>query len=210
MSAAPRIGAMGERAILVTFGERIDPRSNARARGLADLWERAGIGPAVPAYASTLLHYDPLRLTLARAAALARSLASQPTRPRAAGRLVEIAVRYDGPDLAEVARLSSLDPREVVALHAAVEYRAYFVGFLPGFAYLGEVDERIRAPRLPGPRTRVPAGSVAIAGRQTAVYPFASPGGWRLIGSTDAPMFDPRRERAALVAEGDRVRFVPR
>ena len=199
---------MGERAILVTLAERIDPMVNARARALADSWEAEGLGPAVPSYASALLHYDPLRLSRAHASALARSFAARPARPGRPGRVIEVPVRYDGPDLGEVARLSELEVREVVELHSARLYQAYFVGFMPGFAYLGELDERIVAPRLPEPRLRVPAGALGIAGRQTAIYPFASPGGWRLIGSTAAVMFDARRKPPALIREGDRVRFV--
>jgi KipI family sensor histidine kinase inhibitor len=201
---------MGERALLVIFAEAIDSHANERARALADAWEAQHIGPAIPAYASTLLHYDPLRLTRARAVALARRLARGARSAARSGRIVEIPVRYDGADLEEVARLSALAVEEIVALHSGVEYRAYFLGFMPGFAYLGELDARITAPRLPEPRVRVPAGAVAVAGRQTAVYPFASPGGWRLIGSTEAVMFDPRRDPPSLVNEGDRVRFVPR
>ena len=210
MRAAPRIAPMGERALLVTFAERIDPVANGRARALADAWEARHLGPAIPAYASTLLHFDPLRVDGAGAAALARRLASRGPVRRAAGRLIEIPVRYDGPDLVDVARLSSLTVPELVALHADREYVAYFLGFMPGFAYLGELDARINAARLPEPRLRVPAGAVGVAGRQTAVYPFASPGGWRLIGSTDAILFDARRDPPALLREGDRVRFVRR
>jgi KipI family sensor histidine kinase inhibitor len=122
----------------------------------------------------------------------------------------EIPTRYDGPDLDEVARMSGLTTDEVVRLHSAAAYRVFFLGFMPGFAYCGVLDPRIVAPRLPSPRTRVPAGSVAVADGQTSVYPFASPGGWRLIGSTDLVMFDPAREPAALLRAGDVVRFVPR
>lgn len=206
----PRVAPMGERAILVTFAERIDPVANARARALADAWETRRVGPAVPAYASTLLHFDPLRISGTRAAALARRLASDGVVGRGRTRTIEIPVRYDGPDLADVARLSSLTVAELIALHSGAEYVAYFLGFMPGFAYLGELDTRITAPRLPEPRLRVPSGSVGVAGRQTAVYPFASPGGWRLIGSTDVVLFDVRRDPPSLVGEGDRVRFVRR
>ena len=124
-------------------------------------------------------------------------------------RLVEIPTTYDGPDLAEVARRSRLSIDELIALHAGREYQAYFLGFLPGFAYCGRLDARIEAPRLERPRERVPAGSVAIADGQTAVYPLDSPGGWRLIGRTALVMFDPAREPAAFISAGDRVRFVP-
>ena len=124
-----------------------------------------------------------------------------------AGPLVEIAVRYDGPDLAEVARLTGLSPEEVVARHVAAETTVAFLGFQPGFAYLLGIDPRLEVPRLETPRTRVPGGSVAIAGPYTGVYPRDSPGGWRLLGSTAAVLFDPGREPPALLAHGDRVRF---
>lgn len=207
----PRIASFGERALLVTFAETIDRRANARARALADAWEGRGIGPAVPAYASTLLHYDPLRSSPAEAVRVARALARRAApRTLRGARLVEIPVRYDGADLEDVARLSALTVEELVALHSAREYVAYFLGFVPGFAYLGELDPRIVAPRLAEPRARTPAGAVAVAGSQTAVYPRSTPGGWRILGTTEVALFDPRREPVSLIAPGDRVRFLPR
>lgn len=194
----------------MTLDDRIAPEASARARALADAWEARGVGPAVPAYASTLLHFDPLALPLPRAVRLARSLATRSVGAARPGPLVEIPVRYDGPDLADTARLSELTIDELVSLHSGREYAAHFVGFLPGFAYLGEVDERIVAPRLAEPRTRVPAGAVGVAGRQTGVYPFASPGGWRLVGRTDVVLFDASRTPPVLIPPGARVRFVPR
>ena len=109
-----------------------------------------------------------------------------------------------------MARLSHLSVEELVTLHSGREYAAVFLGFLPGFAYCGRLDPRIVAPRLERPRERVPAGAVAVADGQTAVYPFASPGGWRLIGVTDMVMFDPQASEPARLRAGDRVRFVPR
>jgi KipI family sensor histidine kinase inhibitor len=126
------------------------------------------------------------------------------------GREVEIPTHYDGPDLLETAKRSNLSVDELVALHSGREYRAFFLGFLPGFAYCGVLDPRILAPRLERPRQKVPAGSVAIADGQTSVYPFDSPGGWRLIGRTDVRIFDTAREPAVLIRPGDRVRFVAR
>jgi inhibitor of KinA len=123
------------------------------------------------------------------------------------GRLVEIPTHYDGPDLVETAERSKISVHELVALHIGQEYRAYFVGFLPGFAYCGVLDPRIVAPRLLSPRERVPAGSVAIADGQTSIYPFDSPGGWRLIGRTDVRVFDSTKEPPVLIRPGDRVRF---
>ncbi|MCX5383651.1 5-oxoprolinase subunit PxpB [Streptomyces sp. NBC_00083] len=122
---------------------------------------------------------------------------------------VEIPVRYDGPDLADVAALWGVAEREVAEIHRAAEFRVAFCGFAPGFAYLTGLDERYAVPRRATPRTAVPVGSVALAGPYTGVYPRSSPGGWQLIGTTDAPLWDPHREPAALLAPGTRVRFVP-
>ena len=130
------------------------------------------------------------------------------TTASASPRTVEIPTRYDGPDLADTARVSGLTTDELVRLHSAREYVAFFLGFLPGFAYCGSLDPRIVAPRLERPRERVRAGSVAVADGQTGIYPFDSPGGWRIIGSTRLVMFDAGRVPAALIQPGDHVRFV--
>jgi inhibitor of KinA len=140
-----------------------------------------------------------------------RAAADLATRAVPAGRrpdrTIEIPTVYDGPDLADTAARSRMSVDDLVSLHVAREYRAFFVGFMPGFAYCGTLDPRVIAPRLERPRERVPAGSVAIADGQTAVYPLDSPGGWRLIGRTQAVMFDPTRDAPILVRAGDRVRF---
>jgi KipI family sensor histidine kinase inhibitor len=133
------------------------------------------------------------------------SIASE---PGPAGRLIEIPVVYDGPDLDEVAQLRGLSPEEVVARHTGVEHVAAFLGFQPGFAYLIGGDALLQVPRREVPRTQVPGGTVAIAGPYSGVYPRDSPGGWRLLGSTASVMFDPARDPPALLAPGDRVRFV--
>jgi len=124
------------------------------------------------------------------------------------GRSVELSVRYDGPDLTAVAGLTGLSPEEVVARHCGTVYDVSFLGFQPGFGYLLGLDERLVVPRLDEPRTRVPAGTVAIAGPYSGVYPRESPGGWRLLGRTDAVLFDAARVPPALLAPGDRVTFV--
>jgi KipI family sensor histidine kinase inhibitor len=155
------------------------------------------------------VRFDPLRFAPADAEHEVMRLAR--TQGRVAiedGREVEIPTHYDGPDLAETAERSSLSVEELVALHSNRVYRAFFLGFLPGFAYCGVLDPRIVAPRLVRPRERVPAGSVAIADGQTSVYPFDSPGGWRLIGRTDLHVFDGAKDPPALIRPGDRVRFV--
>lgn len=202
-----RILPFGEGALLVELEQRIDPRVAARAAAIADRWEALGLGPAVPTYATVLLRYDPLATDPAAAEARAMGIVDVAA-AFAPGRVIVVPTRYDGPDLAEVARLSGISVGDVVRAHTSREHVVHFLGFMPGFAYCGGVDPRIVAPRLPSPRTRVPAGSVAVIDGQTAVYPFASPGGWRLIGSTDLAVFDPLHDPPALVRPGDRLRFV--
>ena len=127
-------------------------------------------------------------------------------------RLMTIPVIYggeDGPDLANVALHSGLTEQQVVELHASVEYVVWFLGFQPGFPYLGGLPERLAMPRHAEPRLRVPAGSVGIGGAQTGVYPLATPGGWQLLGRTPLALFDPMRQEPVLLRAGDRVRFVP-
>jgi KipI family sensor histidine kinase inhibitor len=211
--SAPRAAPLGDTALTLALGDAVDPRTGARARSLARAI-RAAAHPAVrdvvPAYCAVSVFYDPLHTGYDALAAELLALASSVDgrEDEDAGREVEIPVRYDGPDLDEVARATGLAVDEVVRRHAAPTYRVYLLGFAPGFAYLGDVDEALRLPRRPSPRTRVPAGSVAIAGAQTAVYPLATPGGWHLLGRTDAAAWDVARDPPALLAVGDRVRFV--
>lgn len=225
---AVAIDTLGDAALLVTFGDLIDLGLNRQAHAYAEAVERLRItdprfGHAVTAYASVLIPFDPLALDATAARAIVAGLETEPdprSSPRGVGRdaagraaaVVEIHVRYgghDGPDLAQVASLHGLRPSDVIELHAARVYDVFFLGFAPGFAYLGTLPEQIVTPRLPRPRERVPAGSVGIAGEQTGIYPFSMPGGWRLIGRTELVMWDAEREPPALLAPGDRVRFVP-
>jgi len=201
----------GDRAFLIELEQRRDPALVARSRALADAWEARGLGPAVPAYASAVVSFDPARtpyLEAQRAAELLDSEAIALPEPPA-GALIVVPVRYDGPDLAETAARSGLAVDALVALHTAGTYTAWFLGFMPGFAYLGPLDPRITAPRRSSPRSRVPAGAVAVADGQTAIYPADSPGGWQLIGSTDLRPFDPHGDPPSGIRAGDRVRFVP-
>jgi KipI family sensor histidine kinase inhibitor len=157
-----------------------------------------------------VVRFDPLLLDPKDAEReAARLLSSLPPAAAISGRSIEIPTHYDGPDLDETAARSRLSVDELIALHAGREYRAHFLGFLPGFAYCGTLDARIVAPRLQSPRERVAAGSVAIADGQTAVYPLDSPGGWRLIGRSEARLFDPSADPPTLIRAGDRIRFVP-
>ncbi|MER5993695.1 5-oxoprolinase subunit B family protein [Streptomyces viridosporus] len=163
------------------------------------------VGEIVPAARTVLLDglSDPARLA---AELTARPL---PPAPPGASGAVEIPVRYDGPDLADVAAHWGVPAREVARIHAGTGFRVAFCGFAPGFGYLTGLPPRYDVPRRPTPRTAVPAGSVALAGPYTGVYPRSSPGGWQLIGTTDLVLWDPARAPAALLAPGTRVRFVP-
>ena len=197
-----------DRSLLVTLGEGISVDTNARVHLLSHrLQSVPGITSQSPAYSSLLIRFDPLRLTHEELEALIKGT---PLDLKAAPepRIIDIPVHYDGPDLAEVAERHLLTPAQVIETHTHTVYHAYFAGFVPGFVYLGEVPAIIATPRRATPRLEVPAGSVAIAGTQTAVYPKSTPGGWNLIGRTSAIMFDATQGRA-LVEPGDRVRFIP-
>lgn len=210
---APRAALLGDSALLFTLSGRIDPGANARvhalAAGVAALG-LPGVKALVPSYGALAVHFDPLAWDpedLERALAGAWDRAAAPPAPRT----VEIPVRYggeDGPDLEEVARHCGLEPGEVVRRHAGGAYRVHFLGFAPGFPYLGGLDPTLATPRRDAPRTRVPAGSVGIAGGQTGIYPLESPGGWRLIGRTPLVLFDPGRMEPCLLRPGDLLRFV--
>jgi KipI family sensor histidine kinase inhibitor len=211
---------MGDAALLVSLGDDLDLEVNALARRLTtilDARRRAADGRDRPVsgHASVLVPFDPD----AEDEAAVRTLIEAAIREAAAaaeaapddGAPHELGVAYggvDGPDLPEVARRIGLSEAEVVRLHASVDYRVLVVGFVPGFPYLGLVPAALDLPRRATPRVRVPAGSVAIAGRQTGIYPFETPGGWHLIGRTDARLWDAERDEPALLAPGDRVRFV--
>lgn len=226
-----RIEPLGDRALQLVLGDAPDEPTRRR---VAAAWRRLralpGVTECVPGFTTLTIHFDPLRFPVVEGAAgslpsraasvheggLAALVAAVSTAGNvlddAPGRVVEIPVRYggeDGPDLEEVAALHGISADEVVALHAAGEYRVHLIGFVPGFPYLGGLDARLHTPRRDSPRTVVPAGSVGIGGAQTGVYPIESPGGWRLIGRTPLPLFDPLRDPPALLRAGDIVRFRP-
>jgi len=211
----PRLLPAGDSALLIEFADEINDAINDRVHALADALRaqaRSEIRDLVPAYSSLLVCYNPQRASFAEMCALLRdALAARQLRTARESRRIEIPTRYGdtfGPDLAFVAQHNRLTEDEVIRLHTSVEYRAYFIGFLPGFAYLGSVPASIAVPRMETPRARVPAGSVGIAGRQTGIYPMESPGGWRIIGRTELSLFDPQRDPPVLLQPGDRVRFV--
>ena len=210
--SAPQLAPLGDSAVLVTFGSAIDREVSRRVHALAQALTSArlrGVTDVVPAYTSLAVYYDPLLVGESEVSARLLELASSDLADAHAGSrpVVTIPVRYDGLDLSSVAEACGLSVAEVVARHSGIEYFVYMMGFAPGFAYLGDLDPALRVPRRASPRTRVPRGSVAVAGGQTAVYPHDTPGGWHLIGTTDVAMFDPGRDPPSLLRSGDRVRF---
>ncbi|TVR03733.1 MAG: 5-oxoprolinase subunit PxpB [Spirochaetaceae bacterium] len=214
-----RIHPAGDRCITVTVGRRIHPRIHHRVQRLLaglDQDPLDGVIELVPSYCAIAVHYDPLCVTPAAVREWIRRSGRAPARggrDRHAGRVVEIPTCYGGecgPDLGTVAEHANMTPDELIRLHHAGDYLVYMLGFTPGFPYLGGLNGRIAAPRRAEPRTRIPAGSVGIAGNQTGVYPIASPGGWQLIGRTPVRLFDlENTERPFLLEPGDRIRFVP-
>ncbi|MEM0955189.1 MAG: 5-oxoprolinase subunit PxpB [Pseudomonadota bacterium] len=208
------IVSAGEDALIVYLGSESSPEVAARVRAASEAI-RTSLGDAlvdlVPSYASVLVIYNLLRCDhLAARNAIHEALQQLQEIGSDQSRLVTLPVFYDaevGPDLEPLAKRAGMSVEQVIDCHSQAEYRVYAIGFAPGFAYLGEVDERIAAPRLDTPRQSVPRGSVAIADRQTAVYPAASPGGWNLIGRCPTQMFDPIASPSMPVAVGDRVRF---
>lgn len=208
---APNWRMLGDR-VLVLEHRGADRRSAQAAIWLAAerVRSQSGVVECVPGMNDLTVLFEPERIG---AAALRECIeaAWQTPAARFEGRPIEIPVRYggeEGPDLDAVAQACGLLPAEVIALHCEREYVALFLGFQPGFAYLGEVDARLRIPRRASPRARVAAGSVAIAADMTAVYPFASPGGWNVIGRTSMTLFDPNLAPASRIVCGDRVRFL--
>jgi KipI family sensor histidine kinase inhibitor len=197
-----RLRHAGERAVLAEVGDL------AAVHGLAQGVRAAalpGVVDVVPGYRTVLVtvadrgHLDAVLRALPE-------LSAQPA--QRSGALVEVPVVYDGEDLDQVCRHTGLSRTEVVARHTAVEYLVAFLGFTPGFPYLVGLDAALHVPRRATPRTSVPAGSVGLAGDQTGIYPRTSPGGWQLIGRTDVVLFDADRTPPALLAPGDRLRFV--
>lgn len=221
MLPSARFIPMGDRALVIEFGDRLDAELSARIAAAAYHLRASpppGVLDIVPSYTTLALHYDPAVIGAgttpyeALIEQIEAWLRSQTDAEPPARRLVEIPVCYGcglGEDLDVVASQHGLTPEEVSAIHSGTEYRVYMLGFVPGFAYLGTVDARIATRRRDTPRPHVPSGSVAIGGDQTGVYPLQTPGGWHLIGRTPLRMFTPEAETPCLLATGDTVRFVP-
>jgi inhibitor of KinA len=203
-----RTHPLGDAALLAELGTRLDTALNTRAIALASaLKKRRDVRQAVAGYASVTVHFDPDQTTHDALAAAIKRLASKRPPMAEPGRLHRIPVVYDGPDLEAVADQLGLAPANVAEIHARPIYRVFLIGFVPGWGYLGPLPEELELPRRQVPRTKVPAGSVAIAGRQTGIYPLATPGGWHLIGRTSVRLFLPDSDPPCLFRAGDRVRF---
>lgn len=210
----------GETGLVIDFGEQIDFMVNSRVhllcRNISRLMAHR-IEAVIPTYRSLLILFDPLmisRLELQNAidSLMTEATLSEDETKEIIARVVMIPTLYGGeagPDLEFVARHNQLTPDEVIEIHTAIAYKIYMIGFTPGFPYLGGMSERIAAPRLTTPRSRIPAGSVGIAGTQTGLYPQASPGGWQLIGRTPLQVFDPAKPEPFLYKAGDYLRFEP-
>lgn len=215
-----RLKVAGEQAFILYFSEHTDAQVAAQIQAATQaLVELVGhsLIDLVPSYASLLIVFDDNQLEFYQARKLVldriRQAAMQANDEQSqAGNQIILPVYYDiesGPDLENLARDKGLTTTEIINLHHQQEYRVYAIGFAPGFAYLGELDERLAAPRLSTPRKAVPKGAVAIADRQTAVYPSVSPGGWNLIGMCPVPMFDASKTPSMPMTTGDRIKFEP-
>jgi KipI family sensor histidine kinase inhibitor len=208
------LARLGEGAWLISFEPRLAPDVNDRVLAVAGkVAERLGdrVRDIVPAAASLAVHFDAVTVDADNVGDVLRECLTAPA-VDATARVVELPVWYDesvGPDLPLVADFAGCTTDEVIRRHAGGRYRVFMLGFLPGFPYLGLVDERIAMPRRASPRAHVPRGSVAIAGRQTGVYPADSPGGWQIVGRTPLALFDLRADPPARLRPGDEVRFVP-
>ena len=211
-----RILTSGDSAVTIEFGNEISPEINRRISTVVKIIRSQnieGIRDMIPAFCSLLISYDPRIISYKKLTDRLRPiLHAEVSDEEAPRRVFEIPTCYGGelgPDLPFVAEHAGLTEQEVVKLHAGRDYLIYMLGFLPGFTYLGGLDQRLFTPRLATPRLVIPAGSVGIGGQQTGIYPLDSPGGWQLIGKTPVRTYDPDREPPILVSAGDYIRFVP-
>lgn len=209
-----RVVAAGDSALTVEFPQRISPDINASVLALARAIRRrctTSLRDVVVGYCTVTVFFDPLSVDAGWIEGELRAAANESSAPPGTeAAIIDVPVLYGsefGPDLNDVAAFGACSAEEVIALHAAATYTVYVVGFVPGFAYMAEVNARIAAPRRSSPRTAVPAGSVAIAGGQTGIYPSVTPGGWNIIGRTPVKPYDPARAVPFLFQPGDRVRF---
>ena len=211
--AKVRFLSAGDRALVVEFGDRVDRKLSEDVLRLnATVRSRAldGVIETVPTFRSLMIHFDPLVITRGKLELSIEGLLGDDSGSQIDTRFWHIPVCYEGelaPDLAEVAQLTGLTPSDVVAMHSGTIYHVYMLGFLPGFPYLGDLPAELSLPRRADPRVRVPPGSIAIATSLSAIYPYESPGGWHLIGTTPLRLFDLDHSKPALLAPGDAVLF---
>ena len=211
----PRIVPLGDSTVLVQLGDEINLTINQHVHALANLIITSsmnGVIEVVPAYATLLVHYDPLLLSFTQMKAHLHTQISQMEEIESRKpRRINVPVRYGGelgPDLEFVASHCGLRGEDVIRIHSEKIYTVYMMGFTPGYPYMGKLNDALIMPRLETPRTRVPAGTVAIAGSQTGIYSIESPGGWQLIGWTPVKLFDPESESPFLFSPGDDVKFI--
>lgn len=202
------IQPLGDTALLAELSTRLDTAINTRAIAMASaLKKRRDVRQAIAGYASVTVHFDPDQTTHGALAAAIKRLAAKRPPMAEPGRVHRIPVSYDGPDILEVGERLQLSREKIIEIHSRPIYRVFLVGFMPGWAYLGPLPEELMLPRRDVPRTLVPAGSVAIAGRQSGIYPLPTPGGWHLIGRTSVKLFLPDSDPPCLFRAGDRVKF---
>ncbi len=211
-----RILTAGDSSLLVEFGKKISPEINRKITAVMQMMKEQhieGVVDVIPAFCSLLINYDPRVVTYEEIKERIQNLVRLEIKTgEVRKRIFEIPVCYGGeygPDLGNIAEHAGLSEKEVIEIHSSRDYLIYMLGFLPGFTYLGGLDERIHTPRLANPRIKINAGSVGIGGSQTGIYPLDSPGGWQLMGMTPVKTYDPDRETPILVEAGDYIRFVP-
>ena len=208
-----RFLSAGDRALVVEFGDRVDRKLSEdvlRLNATVRSWALEGVIETIPTFRSLMIHFDPLVITRGRLELSIEGLLGDDSGSQIDTRFWHIPVCYEGelaPDLVEVAQLTGLTPSDVVAMHSGTIYHVYMLGFLPGFPYLGDLPAELSLPRRADPRVRVPPGSIAIATSLSAIYPYESPGGWHLIGTTPLRLFDLDQPKPALLAPGDAVLF---
>jgi KipI family sensor histidine kinase inhibitor len=207
---------MGDRGLLLELGDEIGSEVNEKVRRMTlaiRVEAIEGIVETVPTFRSLLIFYNPLILSIddlkKRLEKIEKGLQHTPFPEPKLTQIPALYGGFYGPDLEEVAKYHQISPEEVIQLHCSKPYFIYMIGFMPGFPYMGELPEALITPRLKTPRLSVPAGSVAIAQRQTGIYPMESPGGWQIIGRTPVKLFNPDREPPALLQMGDLVQFFP-
>lgn len=206
----------GDKGLVVEFGNEISEAVNKKVRNLYLAIQKdqmSGIYEMIPTYRSLFIQYNPMEIEvnslIEKLKKIEKSLDNiDLPKPR----IIEIPTAYGGEfgeDIKFVLEHNGMNEDEVIKIHSSVDYRIYMLGFSPGFPYLGGMSEKIETPRLKTPRTKIPAGSVGIAGKQTGIYPMESPGGWQLIGRTPIKLYDPRSQTPIILQAGDYIRFVP-